>query len=162
MASSIGCCPQFADEKAGDHEESCGKGKPGQGVLQVIVAQLRFGAWPAGKAVGIAAGKFLETNGATCRSGARPRTTAWRAHPTVPEIAVASLSDQRTPLMPWARTTALNSTGAGLSFRLAASFRPAETPRDPPGHNALIAPERRDNLPAGASLKRSSLCRSAA
>ena len=67
----------------------------------------------------------------------------------------ASLSGSKNPRSwLWARTTAFNSTGAGsfVAFGgvLQVSGNNAAVNQ---GHNALVAPERRDDLPAGASLK---------
>ena len=99
MASSIGCFPLFPDEKAGNHQKRCGEGKPGDGVFQVVVAQLDFGAGGAGKAVGTAAGKLLQDEGGDFHVRGNGHGREHGGHiPPIPEVAISIIVGTKTKL----------------------------------------------------------------
>ena len=87
MASSIASFHQFPDEKARDYQKYSGEGKPGDGVLQMVVAQLDSGLEARGNFFGSSPGSACRTKGATFMSGAINGGKHRGDIPPIPDIA---------------------------------------------------------------------------
>ena len=160
MASSMAYFPLLPDEKSGNHQKCGREGKPRHRVLQMIVAELRFGACGSRKAVRIAAGKLLQDKGGDLHVRGNGHGRQHRRDiPPVPEISIGIIVGVKKP--------ALMAMGAhhGVQFHGCRVFRPfgsilqvgGNNTAINQGHDAVVALEGRYDLPTWASLKRDKL-----